>query len=287
VCLKSALWFRQSGPQIRAIVFGTTLVTGALIYFQMLSNLIPVGTRNSILLSESGYAVVALLLTGLALSIWGSTRLLTRIGLDSSLISSPTIRTMSAAIRETPYSLAFAFSATAYGIIFGLTSGTLVYQPGVIFSGTYGVSVPSIVEVVCCASFGQMPQFVIYLTQSLALLVIPTNVILLLTVSWLVGLNIAVTIYAIRNGPRSERIQLMSGFGSFIGLFAACPTCASFFLLTVVGITGAESLALSLASFQGIYAGTGILILILAPILASNRVSRQPACRFPKLNEEE
>jgi hypothetical protein len=284
--LKSPRWVDESGPQIQVIVFGTALVIGVLIYFQMLSNLIPFGAHNSILLSESGYAVVMLLVIGLTLSIWGSTRLLRGIGLDSSRLSSPTIRTISLAIRERPYSLVFAFSATTYGIIFGLTSGTLVYRPGAIFSDTYGVSVPSVVEAVCCGAFGQMPQFVIYLTQNIALLVIPINLILMLMVSWLVGLNIAVTAYAIRSGPRIERIQLMSGFGSFIGLFAACPTCASFFLLTMVGLTGAESLAISLASFQGIYAGTGILILILAPILASNRVSRQPACRFPRLDQE-
>jgi hypothetical protein len=130
-----------------------------------------------------------------------------------------------------------------------------------------------------------MPQFVIYITQSLALLVVPINVILMFSVSWLVGLNMAVTAYAFRNGPRIEGIQLMSGFGSFIGLFAACPTCASFFVLTVIGLAGAESLAISLASFQGVYAGTGILVLILAPILASKRVSRQPACVLPKRND--
>jgi hypothetical protein len=238
----------------------------------MLSNLIPVGSRNSSSLEESGYAVITLLVTGLASCIWGSTRLLQRIGLDSSRISSLTIRTISAAIRERPYSLVFAISAATYRVI---------------FSRTYGVSVPSTVEVVCCGTLGQMPQFVVYLTQSLALLIIPSNVILMFTVSWLVGLNIAVTTYAIRNGPRIEGIQLLSGFGSFIGLFAACPTCASFFLLTVIGLTGAESLAISLASFQGFYLGTGLIILILAPILASRRFSRQPACPLPRTTDED
>jgi hypothetical protein len=272
----------QSGRQIQAIVFGTTLVTGALIYFQLLSNLIPVGARDTILLSESGYAVGALLVIGLAFSIWGLTRLLRCIGLNSSRTYPLTIRTMSQAVRERPYSLVFAFSAVTYGITFALTSGIFVYQPGVIFSRTYGVSVPSAVEVVCCGAFGQMPQFVIYATQSLALLIVPINLILMFAISWLVGLNTAVTTYAIRNAPRIEGIQLMSGLGSFIGLFAACPTCASLFLLTIIGLTGSESLAISLASFQGIYVGTGIIILILAPILASSRISRQPACALPK-----
>lgn len=277
----------QPGRHIQAIVFGTALLTGSLTCFQLLSNLIAVGALNTILLSESGYAVLTLLVIGLASSIGGFTRLLRSIGRDSSRISAPTIHTISVATRERPYSLIFAFSAATYGIIFALTSGLLVYQPGVIFSRTYGVAVPSTVEVICCGAFGQMPQFVIYVTQSLALLVIPINVILMFSVSWLVGLNTAVTAYAIRNGPRIEGIQLMSGFGSFIGLFAACPTCASFFFLTVIGLAGAESLAISLASFQGIYAGTGILILILTPILASNRVSKQLACSLAKKSIDE
>lgn len=264
-------------------MFGTTLVIIALVYFQVLSNQILVGERSSFLLSESGYAVVTLLVAGLICSAWGSTRLLRRIGLDSSRIPSPTISTISIAVRERPYSLVFGFSAATYGIIFALTSGILVYQPGVIFSSIYGINVPSMIEVVCCGSFGQMPQFVIYVTQSLAMLVIPINVILMVTVSWLVGLNTAVTTYAIRNGPRNRAgTQLLTGVGSFIGLFAACPTCASLVLLTVVGLTGAESLAISLASLQGIYIGAGIIILVLAPVLASNRVSRQLACALPK-----
>ena len=287
VYLKSIVWRDRSDRQVQAIVFGTALVAGALIYFQMLSNLIPVGARNSISLEQSGYAVITLLVMGLASCVWGSTRFLQRLGLDSPRISSLTIRTISAAVRGRPYSLVFAISAAIYSIIFALTSGTLVYQPGIIFSRTYGVGVPSTVEVVCCGALGQMPQFVVYLTQSLALLIIPSNVILMFIVSWLVGLNMAVTTYTFRNGPRVEGIQLLSGFGSFIGLFAACPTCASFFLLTVIGLAGAESLAISLASFQGFYLGTGLIVLILAPILASNRFARQPACALPETTYED
>lgn len=272
----------QLDRQIEVIVLGTALVTVALAYFQVLSNQIPVGARHSILLSESGYAVAASLVIGLACSAWGSTRLLRRISLDSSRISSLTIRTLSVAVRERPYSLVFGLSAATYGIIFAVTSGIFVYQPGVIFSRMYGVNVPSMVEVVCCGSFGQMPQFIIYVTQSLAILVIPINVILMVAVSWLVGLNTAVTMYAIRSGPRISGTQLLTGFGSFIGLFAACPTCASLFFLTIIGLTGAETLAVSLASLQGIYVGVGIIILILAPILASNRVTRQLACALPR-----
>ena len=92
MCLKSASWRDQSSRQIRAILFGTALVSGGLVYFQILSNLIPVGARDSNLLAESGYGVAALLLTGLTFTLWGLTRLLQGIGSESSRISSSTIR---------------------------------------------------------------------------------------------------------------------------------------------------------------------------------------------------
>ncbi len=193
---------------------------------------------------------------------------------------------MSAAALERPYSLVFVFSAVIYGVIFALVSSILVYRPGMVFSNVYAVRVPSTVEVVCCGVFGQMPQFVVYLTQNLALLVIPINVILMAMVSWLVGLNAAVTTYAFRNALRMGGIHWVSGFGSVIGLFTACPTCASFFLLTVIGLTGAESLAVTLTSFQGFFVGLGIIILISTPVLASNRILRQPACALPPTMDE-
>lgn len=285
--LKSAAWCDQSSRQIQAILFGTALVSGGLVYFQILSNLIPAGAGDSNLLSESGYGVAALILTGLTSTLWGLTRLLQRIGLDSSRISSSTLRMMSLATRERPYSLVFAFSAVIYGVIFALVSSILIYRPGVVFSSIYGVSVPSTVEVVCCGVFGQMPQFVLYLTQNFALLVIPINVILMSTVSWLVGLNVAVTTYAFRNALRMKGIQWISGFGSFIGLFTACPTCSSFLLLTAIGLTGAESLAVTLASLQGFFVGIGITFLIFAPVLASNRILRVPACSLPQETDRE
>jgi hypothetical protein len=287
VCLKSFSWRDQSSRQIQAILFGTALVSGGLVYFQILSNLIPVGARDSNLLAESGYGVAALLLIGLTLSLWGLTRLLQRVGSERTRIASPTISTMSVATREKPYSLVFAFSAVIYGVIFALVSGILVYRPGVVFSTVYGVSVPSTVEVVCCGVFGQMPQFVVYLTQNLALLIVPINVILMFTVSWLVGLNAALTTFAFRNALRMEGIRWISGFGSVIGLFTACPTCASFVFLTIIGLTGAESLAVTLASFQGFFVALGIIILIFTPVLASNRIVRQMACALPQTTDED
>ena len=189
-------------------------------------------------------------------------------------------------LEKRPYSRVFAASSIGYGLAFGVTSSTFVYQPGLAFSTDYGVNVPSVAEALCCGGFGQMPQLVMYLTQNLAILLIPINLILMFTASWLVGLNTALATYSFRNAPKVAGLRWIGGLGGFIGLFTACPTCASFFLLTTIGLTGAVSLAASLASFQGFFIGIGITVLIATPILASSRILRQRACALPKEIDE-
>ena len=267
---------------------GTTFVIGGLTYYQGLSNLIRPGAPNSSLLAESGFAVVSLLLIGLTLTFWGLTRLVQHIGSDPSRNSSLTIRMMSLVAREKPYSLVFAISALVYGVSFALVSSILVYQPGIIFSSTYGVNVPSIVEVTCCGPFGQMPQFVLYLTQSLAILLIPINVILLLAISWLVGLNVSLAVFAYRNRSSLPGSGWLGWFGAFVGLFTACPTCAGFFLLSMLGLSSGVSFALAFSSTQGVFVAAGFLLLLLTPLITAKRLGNdgKALCRLPYRRRE-
>src|SRR3989441_12889631 len=201
---------------------------------------------------------------------------------DSWCNSFPTLRFMSSVLKKRPYSRVFAASCIAYGLAFGVISSTFVYQPGLAFSVDYGVNVPSVAEALCCGGFGQKPQPVLFLTPNLALLLVPINLILMFTVSWLVGLNAAVATYAYKKIPKTAGVRWIGGIGSTIGLFTACPTCASFFFMTTVGLTGALSLAASLASLQGFFIVIGITILTATPILTVNRMLNQRACALPK-----
>lgn len=273
---------------IQAILIGTALVTGGLSYYQGLSNLVHVGGLDSDLLAPSGYAVTVLLLTGLALIFWGLTNVIRSIGLDSSRNSSLTTRVMSVVAREKPYSLVFAMSGLVYAVIFGLVSSIVVYQPGIQFSSTYGVRVPSTVEVVCCGSFGQLPQFVLYLTQNLAILFIPINVILLLAISWLVGLNVSLAVFAYRNRSPLSGPGWFGWFGALVGLFTACPTCAGFFLLSILGLSSGVSFALVFSSTQGVFVATGFLLLLLTPLITAKRLGSQgrAICRLPSQRRE-
>lgn len=195
------------------------------------------------------------------------------------------LRFISSVLTETRYSRIFAASSVAYGLAFAVISSTIVYRPGLVFSKTYGVNVPSIAEAICCGAFGQMPQLVVYLTQSLGLLLIPVNLILMFTSSWLVGLNAAMASYAYRNSPKVLGVRWIAGFGSIVGLFTACPTCASFFLLTMIGLTGAVSVAASVASFQSLFVGIGMIVLVATPIITSNTMMSKLACPLPKVKE--
>ncbi len=85
----------------------------------------------------------------------------------------------------------FAATFIAYSMFFSLTAGLIVYQPDVIFSYHYDAIVPSAHMTACCAEPGYMPTIIVYITEHIGLQIIPINLILVIVVSYLVGLNTA------------------------------------------------------------------------------------------------
>jgi hypothetical protein len=237
-----------------------------------------IGTSSGIeqagLLEQDAYATLLLVLVGLAVTFLGLTYLLRTIRLGRR--PSPIIVTISSILSQKRFARIFALSALAYGFIFAAVSSTLVYQPGVTFSEAYGVKVPSILPVVCCGPIGQIPQFVVYLTQQFAILLIPLNLVLLFAVSWLVGLNTAIAAFAYKNRPKLASGRWLAGLGAITGLFTACPTCAGFFFLTILGLGGAVSLSLTLATLQTYFIAAGIPVLAVTPILTCRQIRNNP-----------
>ncbi|NND87269.1 MAG: hypothetical protein HKM23_08130, partial [Nitrosopumilus sp.] len=84
-----------------------------------------------------------------------------------------------------------------YGAFFSLASGTLIYQPDVSFSLHYGADVPSAFIAPCCDPLGYMPKIIVYLTDNVGLQIIPINLLLQITVSYLVAFNMTIAIPAI------------------------------------------------------------------------------------------
>jgi len=163
----------------------------------------------------------------------------------------------------------FVATFIGYGIFFSLASGTLVYQPEVDFSYHYGAEIPSGFVAPCCDKPGYMPQIIIYLTEHIGLNVIPVNLVLQITVSYLVGLNtaIAVSAYTISKKGRGA-----SSIGAVAGLFIACPTCAGTFLSVFIGTASGIALSIALSQLQTFFIAISIPVLLITPYIMAKKL---------------
>jgi hypothetical protein len=258
------------------------VLVSLLLYQSMLSSY-PMETRNIELLDQAAYVVLAMVSAGVCLSLAGATcyfRLSSQK--NGSTKSSRTEIVLSLILNDKRSFRVFVLASLVYGIFFAFVSSFLVYEPLGGFSATYGVNVPSMLPVICCGSLGQMPQFVVYLTQQFAILIVPVNLILLFGVSWLVGLNVAIATYSYKNRLSKVRSNWFGGFGAIVGLFTACPTCAGFFFLTMLGLAGAVTFALTLSYLQAVFTAVGLPMLLLTPIVTARKVPSEWAtsCAF-------
>jgi hypothetical protein len=163
----------------------------------------------------------------------------------------------------------FLVTFVIYGVFFSLVSGTLVYQPEVIFSYHYGAEIPSAVIVPCCDQPGYRPEILIYLTEHIGLQIIPINLLLQVIVSYLVGLNVAIAVSAF---TISKKTRGTSTIGAATGLFIACPTCAGSFLSLFVGTASGIALTLALAQLQTLFIAISIPILFITPIIMAKKL---------------
>ena len=272
-------------PPVMTIVLGGSTILTSLLVYQWIITTYPVGSSSAGFLRETAYVVLALVLLGLFASIAGATSyFIHRSSGKAAVTSSLTLTTLSLALNDKGSFRAFVLSTVIYGLSFGFFSSFIVYRPFGAFSESYSVNVPSALPVLCCGPFGQMPQFVIYLTQQFAVLIIPSNLILLVTISWLVGLNVGIGAFAYKNRPEGASAKWLTGFGAIVGLFTACPSCAGFFLLNMLGLAGAVGLALTFSSLQGAFIGVGLPILLLTLVLTSRRIPSNGEC-FIKLED--
>ena len=163
----------------------------------------------------------------------------------------------------------FVVTSIGYGIFFALTSGILVYQPDVVFSYHYGVAVPSAQIAPCCGEIGYVPKFIFYITEHIGMQIIPINLILQITVSYLVGLNAAIAINAF------SILKKGTGIGSVAaatGLFIACPTCAGTFLSLFVTASSAVAFTLAVTQLQTILIAISIPLLVVTPVIMAKKI---------------
>jgi hypothetical protein len=224
-----------------------------------------------------GYAYFALglIILGLIVLFYGATNALTNwsTGETSGTISSisSTIATIFARPR---YSRLLLASSLAYGGFYALASGVVVFQPAFSFSEIYHVQIPSLAIATCCGPVGETPEAVVYLTQHLGLLLIPINLLLVFSISWLVGLNASLATFSLSTRTKKMGLGWFGGIGAFIGLFTACPTCAGFAFLAMLGGTGSLSAAFFLGPLQTLLVGLSIPILAATPIVSARSICK-------------
>ena len=171
----------------------------------------------------------------------------------------------------------FIISAIGYGLFFAFTSGIIIYKPD-INATDYGFPKPPHVELSpCCDLPGYMPMIFAFFTEHVGLQIIPLNLLLLVSVSFLVGLNFAVssTVFSIaKSGGK------LGAFGAITGLFVGCPTCAGTVFTMLFGFgAGATTFTLFLTSFeaqvQTIFIAVSIPVLLATPIMMAKRIRSQ------------
>ena len=163
----------------------------------------------------------------------------------------------------------FVVTFIGYGIFFSLVSGTLVYQPEVNFAIHYGATIPSGFIAPCCDGPGYMPKIIIYLTEHVGLQIIPINLVLQVTVSYLVGLNTAIAVSAF---TISKKGRGMSTVGAITGLFIACPTCAGSFLSIFIGTASGIALSIALTQMQTLFIAISIPVLLVTPYIMAKKL---------------
>jgi hypothetical protein len=171
----------------------------------------------------------------------------------------------------------FIISAIGYGLFFAFTSGIIIYKPD-INATDYGFPKPPHIELSpCCDLPGYMPMIFAFFTEHIGLQIIPLNLLLLVTVSFLVGLNFAIssTVFAIaKSGGK------LGAFGAVTGLFVGCPTCAGTVFTMLFGFgAGATTFTLFLTSFeaqiQTIFIAISIPVLLVTPVIMAKKIKSQ------------
>lgn len=217
----------------------------------------------------------------------------------SSLLSAWSIL-IQLAFRNKRYFTIFLIATITYGILFSQISSILVYRTQS-FKYLYGIKdIPS-VTTITYGPVGYVPALSIYITDHIGLFIFPTNLLILIVVSVLVGFNIMFSAFALKlrsaiittnayiNSKGSVTTTKLGSkrytFLNFIvyaaGLFTACPTCASYYIFGIIfpsTTTIFGSFTLSIASFTSTYymviLVSSLAVLLFSPFITARTIRK-------------
>ncbi len=261
------LRFQSSAGMARAVA-GFLIVAGSLQAYSMYVNSIPIfATSMAYPLMLLGYAVIILTFVGVSVVAFGLRQLLVEVRSGST----PTMMFVIAQVLgDRQYKRIMIAVTLLYGAFFAVVSGIIVYRPMENFAQEYLAQIPSSVIAVCCGGVGLVPSLTVYLTDHLGLLIIPANILILVVMSALVGLNATLVVCEYHHRPRSASVRWLLGLGAFTGLFTACPTCAGLFFSAI--ILGVGSSAVAILPTTQLYFIIGTILLLIGGAFLSTRI---------------
>ncbi|HJU13941.1 MAG TPA: hypothetical protein VJ792_05740 [Candidatus Nitrosotalea sp.] len=193
------------------------------------------------------------------------------------LPDSSTASIISNAINNKRAKRILVISAIGYGIFFGLTSGVILYKPD-INATDYGFPNPPHIELSpCCDLPGYMPMIFAFFTQHVGLQIVPLNLVLLVAVSFLVGLNFSLSATTFSAAKSAGKFGT---FGALTGLFVGCPTCAGTAFTMLFGL-GASATGITLfltsyeAQLQTVFIAISIPILLVTPYVMARKIRKE------------
>jgi hypothetical protein len=174
-----------------------------------------------------------------------------------------------------------------YGLFYAIISSTLVIRLGGGISHISGIEkFPSII-MMQYGPVGYTPAISIYLNDSLGILIIPINLIIIIIISALVGLNAVSSIFAFKAyrlekkrknilevGSSIKNGKFLSILGATSSLFAVCPTCASFYLFNILAGSFATTIASFTVNYYALILSLSIPLLIITPFVNALNIKK-------------
>jgi hypothetical protein len=259
---------------ILAIIVAIFILSLNVIYYP---SILPktITSQNSFWIEQASYIFYTLLVGSLILLMYGFRCLCMQNPTTSSLLLSTysqsgshfnLFRIVNSVLSNKNYFRIFWPATIGYGIFYALVSGMILYRPEGLLSmhDNPGIAIPSVI-ITSYGPTGYVPIFSLYITEHLGVLIIPINLLIAVFISSLVGVNVVISAYAFKNLKNAiankSKGSTISLLGASIGLFAACPTCATFYIFSSVS----ASITSTIVSFAGVL---DILFLIISiPLL--------------------
>lgn len=134
---------------------------------------------------------------------------------------------------------------------------------------------PTYQMIICCNYIGYMPMLILKLSLNFSILLIPLNLLIGITISILVGLNVALNIFILLRykSANISRKNFLGALGISTGLFVGCPTCTGSLFYSIAGFSSLV-LFTSLNLYQILFVVISIPMLLGSLILMMKMLQR-------------